>query len=316
MPAVAKLEERQLQRVSFQRILFATDFSEASQRAFPYAVAMARRYGSKVLIVHALAPEPREFIPLDPTPHEIDRRWLQAEQQMADAAKDARVKGIAHRFILEQGPVWDVLASVIQREDIDMLVVGTHGRGGVRKLVLGSVAEEVLRRAPCPVLTIGKNVVPGSSAFRSILFATDFGAAAAKALHYAVSLAEEYGSKLILLHMVPPMPALETGPGVYGPALYAAEELTQWQAAARRESTRKLRELLPTGAKLAQEPECVVGTDSVPEGILDAAKSRKADLIVMGANRTSSAGATAHAPWTVTHTVVCESTCPVLTVAG
>jgi len=315
MPAVAKIEEQQLQNVGFHRILLATDFSEASQRAFAYAIAIAHRYGSTVSIVHALTPEPREPIPLEPLPHELDRQRLEAERQMDALAEDVQATGIAHRLVLEPGPVWDVLSTVIQRENIDLLVVGTHGRGGVKKLELGSVAEKVQRLAPCPELTIGNRVVPGEADFRSILFATDFGPAAAKALSFAVSLAEEYRSKLIFLHMVPPMPVLEMGSGAYGPAFYAAEDLTRWQGTARRESAKRLRELLPPEAKLVQEPEYVVGIDFVPEGVLGAAKSHNVDLIVMGANRTSAAGVVAHVPWAVTHTLICEATCPVLTVA-
>jgi nucleotide-binding universal stress UspA family protein len=316
MPAVAKLEEPQLQKVSFRRILFATDFSEASQRALPYAIAIARHYGSAISIVHALGREPRISVPLEATPRELDRPLIEAEREMKQLAKDVHLSEILHSTTVAHGPVWDVLASIIQREKIDLLVVGTHGRGGVKKLVLGSVAEQVLRRALCPVLTIGKNVALGGLPFQSILFATDFGRPATHALPYAVSLAEEYGSELTLLHMVPPTPVLQVGLGAFAPAPYAAEELGEWQDAARKLAARKLHQLAVPETRLAHKPEYVVGSDFVPEGILEAGARCGADLIVMGANRTSSAGTTAHMPWTVAHTLVCQAACPVLTVAG
>ena len=103
-----------------------------------------------------------------------------------------------------------------------------------------------------------------------------------------MSLAEDYQAKLALLHMVPPMPVADLGPAAYGPSCYAAEEYTNWQRATRDESMRKLRKLLPPGAELAAEPEYVAGMDFLPEGILEIAAAHRIELIVMGANRTTS----------------------------
>jgi nucleotide-binding universal stress UspA family protein len=306
----------QAQRLGFKQVLIATDFSDASQRALAYALAIARRYGSALSIVHAIPPEPRDQIPLETLPHELNRRRLEAEQQMKQLGESAQLSDLKPHLLLEQGPVWDVLASAIQRESVDLLVLGTRGRGGLKKLALGSVAEQVLRLAPCPVLTIGPHVAPAGSApveFRRILFATDFGAAADRAFPYALSLAEDHEAKFVLLHMVPPMPLADVGPAAYGPSAYAAEEFAKWQRTMRDESKRKLRELLPPAAKLAAEPEYIAGTDFLPEGILDIAATHEIDLIVMGANRTPSARVAAHIPWALTHEVICRAKCPVLT---
>jgi nucleotide-binding universal stress UspA family protein len=249
----------------------------------------------------------------------MDRDRIEAEQQMKQLGEKAGIHDLNHHLLLEQGPVWDVLASVIQRENVDLLVLGTHGRGGLKKLALGSVAEEVLRLAPCPVLTIGPNVPPagsGTTEFKRILFATDFGPTSAKAFPYALSLAEDYGAKLVLLHTVPPMPIPELGPAAYSPGFYSAQVLTQWQETTRDESARKLRELLPPNTKLAEEPEYVVGMDYLPEGILDVAAAHGIELIVMGANRTPSPRVAAHMPWALTHEVICHAKCPVLTVTN
>jgi nucleotide-binding universal stress UspA family protein len=150
--------------------------------------------------------------------------------------------------------------------------------------------------------------------FKRILFATDFGPASAKAFPYALSLAEEYHAKLVLLHMIQPMPIADFGPAVYGPSSYTAEKLTEWQRTMSDESVRKLRELVPANTSLVAEPECVAGTDFLPEGILDAAAMHGVDLIVMGANRTPSPRMAAHMPWALTHEVICHAKCPVLTV--
>jgi nucleotide-binding universal stress UspA family protein len=318
MTAVAPIRD-QKQSIEFKQVLIATDFSDASQRAFDYAVVLARRYRSTLFVAHALPPDPHEPIPIYPLPREMDRDRLEAEQQMKQLGEKARIHELNPHLLLEQGPVWDVLASVIQRENVDLLVLGTRGRGGLEKLALGSVAEEVLRLAPCPVLTIGPNVPvadSGTTEFKRILFATDFGLPSTKAFPYALSLAQDYRAQLVLLHMVPPMPIPEVGPAAYSPGAYGAETLTKWQEKMRDESTRKLRELLAPGTKLAAEPEYVVGMDFLPEGILHVAAAQRIELIVMGANRTPSPRVVSHIPWALTHEVICHAKCPVLTVSN
>jgi nucleotide-binding universal stress UspA family protein len=318
MSAIAQIHDRK-QGIGFKQILLATDFSEGSQRAFAYATAVAGRYGSALSVVHVIPPEPRDRIPLEPLPRQLNRRRLDAEEQLKNLG--ARMNNLDHHLLLEQGPVWDALARVVQREKVDLLVLGTHGRGGLKKLVLGSVAEEVLRLAPCPVLTIGPHVSSAGSGagsdaieFRRILFATDFGPASAKAFPYALFLAEEHQAKLVLLHMVSRMPAADLNPPAYGSSAYVADEFMKWQHTMRDKSISKLMQLLPDDAKLAAAPEYVVGTDFLPEGILDVAATHKTELIVMGANRTSSPRLAAHMPWALTHEVICQAKCPVLTV--
>jgi nucleotide-binding universal stress UspA family protein len=306
----------------FKHVLCATDFSEASDRALTYALAIARSYGADVFVVHAIQPEPREPIPIEPLPKELNLHRLEAEEHMSQLRERAQINNFSHHLLLEQGRAWDVLASIIQREQVDLLVQGTRGRRGLRKLTSGSVAEEVLRLSPCPVFTVGPNVPAADSGalkFNRILFATDFGPASAKAFPYALSLAEDGQSDLVLLHMMPPILTSDLGPAAYGPAAYspstyAAAEFTIWQRTMREESVRRLKELLPTSTRLAAEPEFVTGTDILPEGILETAATRGVDLIVMGANRTSLPRVAAHMPWTVIHEVICRAQCPVLTV--
>src|SRR5271169_468435 len=315
MSALAYMHDQQ-KGIRFNQVLMATDFSASSQRALTYATAIARRYGSALSVVHAIPPGPRDQIPLEALPRELNRPLLEAEEQMKHFGEEARIADLYHHKLLEQGPVWDVLASVIQRENTDLLVLGTRGRGGLKKLALGSVAEEVLRLAPCPVLTVGPHVSPagaGAVEFNRILFATDFGLASAKAFPYALSLAEDYQAKLVLVHMVPPMPSPDLGPTTYAPLAYAAEEFTKWQRTMRDESEKKMRALLPPNTTLAAEPEYVAGMDFLPEGILEVAAANKIGLIVMGANRTPSPRVAAHIPWALTHEVICHANCPVLT---
>src|ERR1022692_5202219 len=161
--AVFCLEKQEKQKIGLQHIVVATDFSAESKRALAHAVTLARRYGAELSLVHAIRPEPREPLPLDPTPRELDRRRLEAEQKMKQLDKESRLQDLRHHSLLQSGSVWDLLHSILEHDDIDLLVLGTHGRGGLKKLALGSIAEEVLRLAPFPVLTVGPNAVAPKS---------------------------------------------------------------------------------------------------------------------------------------------------------
>ncbi|MGA7399139.1 MAG: universal stress protein [Candidatus Sulfotelmatobacter sp.] len=302
--------------IAFKHVLMATDFSEASQRALRFAIAIARRHGSMLSVMHAIPAEPHDRIPIGPLPRELDRHRLEAENQLQHLGEQALLKDLPHQLLLERGDVWDVLASEIQGDNIDLLILGTRGRGGLKKLALGSVAEQVLHLASCPVLTVGPNVPQPASdtaEFKRILFATDFGAASNAALPYALSLAEDYRAKLFLLHMVSPMPASDLGPAMYGPSAYAAEEFITWQRSLRLESVRKLKNMVPPETKLEVEPEYLAGMDFLPEGILETTTAHSIDLIVMGVNHTSVPRVAAHIPWALTHEVLCHAKCAVLT---
>jgi nucleotide-binding universal stress UspA family protein len=316
MPTIVQREEQRQEKINFKKIVMATDFSVASERAWNHALAIARRYNSEITIVHAIPPEPRQSIPMDPLPRELSRERLTAEQEMGRFKQEALGANAAHRILIDRGSAWDVISSVINREHPDLLVLGTHGRGALKKLALGSVAEEVLHLAPCPVLTVGPKALPPRSNvadFKSILFARDFGIASSKAFPYALFLAEDCRAKLMMMHMAPPVPAAAIGPAAYGPAAtYVA--LTEWYNRVREENSRKLKELIPRNAKLSAQPEYIVTADFVAEGILDAATSHGAELIIMGANPTRSARLAAHIPWAITHNVLCQAKCPVLTV--
>lgn len=318
MSTVASIAEQKEEKIDFKHIVVATDFSAGSNRALAYALAVAKRFGAEIALVHAIPPEPREPVPMDPLPRELDRHRIEAEQKIKELAEESHLQDFRNHIVVQQGPVWEVLSSIIDRYRAGLLMLGTHGRGGLKKFVLGSVAEEVLRLASCPVLTIGPNVPPADSSkteFKTILFATDFGDASAKAFPYALSLAVACRANLILLHMVPPLPVVVTGRFDDSPGSYA-EAVTEWKVSTKEESIRRLRELVPPDAKLTSQPEYVVGLDFLAEGILGTAEARKVDLIVMGANRVASARMVAHIPWTVTHDVICKAKCPVLTVMG
>lgn len=309
----------ELKRTSqvFKNILVATDFSHASRRALRDALMLVSETDARISAVHVLAPAPRQYATLE-NPMELDPR-VEAELKMKGFVETLdRERKVDTRVCL--GAVADVIASVIKQGQFDLLVIGTRGRGGISKLALGSVAEELLREATCPVLTIGPRAEAATDAkpmeFRRILFATDFGPASAKALPLALALARANEAKLILLHMTAPMPMVSASLSAYAPASIAADEVAEWQITTHRHSLERMKEALPKETGLQQEPEFIVGTELLPEGILAAADERKVDLIVMGANRSASPRVAGHIPWSVVHEVVRNAMCPVLTFAG
>lgn len=285
-------------RLSFSNILLPTDFTPASQSALPYARTIARTYGSKIWITHAVAPNPPVFLPMEPIPLAMDTPWHNAQQSLDCFADLGPLDDTTHTEVLERGELWNVLENLIQRHHIDLIVLGTHGRHGLKKLVLGSAAEQIFRRASCPVLTVGPHVTaPHESAgFQRIIFATDFSAGSLKALPYALSFAEENQAELILVHAIP-LVALQHQESV------AASAYT------------RLEELLPTDASDWCRPEPVVRFEFPAEGILSLAEGRRAELIVMGVHKGAPV-ASAHLPWAIAYEVVCRATCPVLTVRG
>lgn len=298
----------------FRHILVATDFSPTSRRVLSQALALAVENDARLSVIHVLQPD-RKYGALESLP-ELDVARVTAEEHLKSLVGQLGPEQKIDTLV-KHGPVAGVVASAVEQEAVDLLVIGTHGRGGLQKLALGSVAEELLRLAACPVMTIGpKADVEPLHKLHNILFATDFGKGATKALPLALAMAKAQQGKLILLHMIPPMPATTGSLSAYAPVGAAADELEQWEGSSRKRSLRELKASLPGETGLRQEPEYVVGTGFLPEGILTAVAKFKVDLIVMGANRTASARLAAHIPWAAVHEIIRTAPCPVLTVAG
>jgi nucleotide-binding universal stress UspA family protein len=299
---------------ALKNILYATDFSPCSQAALPYLRTIAARSGAIVHVLHVLAPEARTSVPMDEF-SELDVEWNLAQSAMKTLLAAPSFAGIAHTATIERGPLWDVLASYIEKQKIDLVVLGTHGRRGLKKLVLGSVAEQVFRHASSPVLTVGPQAVGAQMAQASvatILFATDFSSGSLHALPYALSLARANNSHLILLHAVPlAMEMLPAGMDAVPVSIEVSAELTENSLAAARQ---QMAELLSPETRREVNPEIVVESGPAAETILAIAKSKQADLIVMGVHHASKASIASHLPWTTASEVVCQAHCPVLTV--
>jgi len=313
MSTIAVQQEHLIPKIAFRHILVATDFSALSRRALDYALLIAHRYDSQLSLVHAIAPAPIDSIPLEALTAEVHREHCEAEREMGRLVSDTSFGQIQPKIHVKLGDAAGVIAAVAECGGADLLVLGTRGRGVFKHLMVGSVAERVLRDVQCPVLTVGSHALPRLSdreVFQSILFATDFGHACISAVQLAISLAADCAARLTLLHTVPTMSAVDLG---YGYAAASASDLVAYEKCAKSESLKRLKELVPANCGLCSPPEFVTDTSLLPEGILEAAKLRNADLIVMGANRTKHPRLASHIPWSVVHEVLCRAECPVLT---
>jgi nucleotide-binding universal stress UspA family protein len=287
-------------RILFSNILVTTDFSQVSKTALPYATALARQYEAKIVVAHALSPDPRLSVPVDPLPVEADPAWLEAEGKLAEFALGNSLGVRPAEMLVQRGDVWSVISDIIQNNEIDLVVAGTHGRQGLKKLVLGSEAERIYRRATCPVLTIGPQVPPLGGTnwkLKTILFPTDGSETSLQALPYALSLAEENEAKLIFLQLMPLVPS-------------------QYQESDEASAREQLRTLMPGEAEVWCEPEFVARFEFPVDGILRLAEERDVDLIVMGVRKSSETAMQAHLPWPIASQVVAQAKCPVLTVRG
>ena len=200
-----------------EHILCPLDFSEFSARAYGYAQSLARHYQAKLFLEHVLQPifaDYPHYIHPD-TAHDLFQGLrTHAEQQLQEFVKGRTRSGIEPESVVSEGVVTEQILAFAEAHAVDLIVMGTHGRRGFDHLLLGSVTEKILRKARCPVLTVGKPchdfVAPASDAdpvrLRKILFATDFSPHAERALDYALSLAQEYEAELTLLHVLEEIP--------------------------------------------------------------------------------------------------------------
>jgi nucleotide-binding universal stress UspA family protein len=282
----------------FENILFATDFSPAAGRAIPFVRKIAKHYHSSLVALHVRPPIVNPMTPPGTWPAEVEAAKAvdtKHRQDLLDA-----FAGIPTDVIIEEGDIQTSLNDAIRQNDVDLVVIGTRGRTGIGKLLLGSVAEGIFRTVPRPVLTVGPHcdLPQANGELREILYATDFSPESQAAAAYAVSLAEEFHSRLILLHVVPDGKAYE---------------MVSWSDV-RDASEEHLRKLVPPGAE-ACKPECFVERGDPAERILDLAKLRCIDLIVLGVEQERGVpGAATHLPTATAHKVVCGAPCPVLSV--
>lgn len=302
--------------IEIRRILCPIDFSDHSRRALDHAVAIARWYEATVTVVHVFSPAPVAAVGLGPLGSEpmlvapVDRGQLLADTRAFAETENA--PGITIEAVVREGnPAAEILEQAAGMT-ADLLVLGTHGRSGFERLLLGSVTEKVLRKAGCPVLTVPiglPDAVPsGPVLYKRILCPVDFSDSSLHALKYAISMAQEADGALTVLHVVAhEFENVDDMASILSAAGMTIDSFVKQREEALR---RRLQEAIATA------PEFCSVESSMTHGrpwreVLRVAAERQSDLIVMGVQGRGAADL-----WffgSTTQHVLREASCPVLT---
>jgi len=274
-----------------QSIVTAIDFSEPSTWAAKYAAGLAKQLHSRLSLLHIV---PMEAYTARPTLLAADLERFELERgrdELRDfAAKIPEVRIFRHEEIVLCGPTIETIDKVAELQKADLIVMGSHGRSGVSRLALGSIAETVIRHQHRPVLVTGPQCMRRYTPLKSIVLAVDLPATSLRAVQYATSIARQSGAMLAVVHVVPESAA----------NIMDDEKIRH-----------NLQMLVPHDPDFAKRVSYRVLHGEASEKILNAARSRNAGILVLGAKERPMAG---HAPWTTLSHIIREATCPVLAV--
>ena len=301
-------------RSVFRRIIHPSDFSRASRPAFRKALGLARDGRAQLTIMHVLPVLPMlpDIYVAATTYNELlQGQRVAAQKELDRLVREAKAAGIRTQGLLvDVGVAAERITRLAKSRRADLIVMGTHGRTGVRRALMGSVAARVLTMAPCPVLTVSRmrGRDRGAAMIRRILSASDFSPASRPAFAKAVDLARATRAELTVAHVLtPPLPVLIDGS--MSPQAWRA-----MNTAARRDGQRQLEGLVSRAKRAGVRARALLLEGVAAERIVRAATSRHADMIVMGTHgRTGFARLLAGS---VANRVISQARCPVLTIPG
>jgi nucleotide-binding universal stress UspA family protein len=284
--------------VSFKEILLATDFSYASKAAFQTALDLCRKFSASLFILHIFEYASEISPQIPEVPEEVNNFYQDAKQSLECLLQSARDHDVRCDGSIVGGVAPQSILETIDALGIKLVILGTNANRGLERLIFGSTAEVVLRKAPCPVVVVGPRVrnrdkvTPGGP----VVFATDFQSSTIDAVRFASSVCRVTGSPLHCLTVMPM--TVEGGlrskviPEVLNQALHHVAQ--------------------GTGIAIPS-PTCttIFGSD-VPDSVANYAKRENASLLVLGVH--SAPAMTSHGRWNTTCRLIAESPCPVLTV--
>jgi nucleotide-binding universal stress UspA family protein len=278
------------------KILLATNLEDA-EYLLPHAIAQARASGAKLTLVHVLAP--LETLPLNPIaiPHAESAATEEGAKRALEAmAAKARSSGVTCDVMVSDGSPQRAIPELMKKIQADRLILGTHGRRRLARLLLGSAAQEILDRVEAPVCTIGPHAHTTSPQEppRKILHPVSFRPGYEQSACLALDIAQFYQAEITLLHVIERTPESEQDSG----------RVAQWAQA-------ELERLIPDEALLWTYVNVQVEVGKVVEQIMDVAVEMPADLIVLGVDKNGSI-------WPIhgdrsAYGVIAQAKCPVLT---
>lgn len=286
-------------KIALARILCATDFSAHSVSVLAHAAAIARRYRSKLYLAHVIPTDVYRSVPGELMAEALKQTRGYAQDAMRNQLVLECLNNVPNEPVIREGSVAAELLKLADELKAGVLVIGTRVHHGLERLLQGSVAEEVFRQAPCPVLVVPPAVGEQSGIpIRTVLFPTSFSQNSLRASPYALSLARRHRARLILLHVLPEKPDA------------SESDLVESRAA----GEERLRKLLPAKGGPALAPLFYVEFGPVAERIVRVAVENNADLIVLGI--VTAGIAATHLGEGEAYRVVGASPCPVLTIRG
>jgi nucleotide-binding universal stress UspA family protein len=257
-----------------KKILVPFDYSDPAIRALRFGLSLAQEYQAKLMVVHVV-PSLAAFV----HGNEIEKLERTDEEKALNAAISpiCRDFGNLHPSV-KVGDVHDEIVRIIHDERISLVVMGTHGRGNLGRLFLGSTTENLLREIPVPVVTVTDKDPGDASSIRSIVYATDLSGSAEHGLHYAADLARTLKAELKLLHVVDTLESGAWAGWVPGAIPFVFSDI-QAQAETR------LRQALKTAACDDIHASVHVIEGRSQDAILRFAQEQNADLLVMNLKR-------------------------------
>lgn len=298
--------------ISLTSVLWATDLSPYSEKALRHATQIARYFGSKLYLMHVVSSlgytlaGPDSMVYASAAAHR-DLRGVEHSLILHGA-----VAGIDHEVIVSEGDVWQSIERVSAQKNIGLIVIGTHSRTGIAKLLLGSTAEEIFRKSSRPVLTVGPNC-PDQNHLTDheipppVLFPTDFTEESLAALPYAVQLANEQNTRLILHH------AIDAFPDRLRLSQYSANDVVRLRSSEKQRAFDRLHSCI-RGSRTKLTPLCNVQFGEAADSILSTASRFRVGIIVLGLKANPFVEVASHFRWSAASSVVSDSFCPVLTV--
>jgi nucleotide-binding universal stress UspA family protein len=267
-------------RVQMRRILCTTDFSDFSNHVVPYAVALAREFKAKLYLCHVI---------------DLSSAAIYGEAVLAMEEQQSRMTAFAHgeiRKLVEKAPLeWEPLVTIgnpaleiarlAEEKGVDLAIAASHGRSGLKRLILGSVTERLMRTLPCPLLVVRSpeygfvKSAEQEIQLKQIMVGHDFSSDSDLALQYGLSLAQEFQAVLHLIHVVEP-PSYED---LVKPASMARDK---FQQDVRRRLREKLINMVPEEARAWCTPVATLLAGEPHDELTKYALVNSIDLIILG----------------------------------
>lgn len=293
--------------VDVHRILCPIDFSPSARHALEHALAIAKWYESEVTAMHVVSAAAIPYPPILFAPASVEPTRVQvqtAERELQTWLDSAAALGIRTDALVEEGGAASHIVERARTLPADLIVMGTHGLSGFERLMLGSITEKVLRKAPCPVLTVPPAASTAAKIpYTRILCPIDFSESSLAALRFAVSLAEEADAHLILLHVLA-WPADDE-------LLVEQFETVEVRELVERRARERLDALLTEEMRVWCKPVTRIAYGKAYREILATADADSTDLIVIGVRGRNALDVTLFG--STTNQVVRGASCPVLT---